>query len=123
MGSAEQIIEIIPRIKPLTPFVFLTESCNSKKLSRLGVEIIAGSIETFELNGYLGSFSLNISPQQFDLVLDLQPEPYINLEVPPPGYYASGNRPDKLADILRELPGMVGRFDKPKFFDFEIDVV
>lgn len=55
----------------------------------------------------------------FDLILDLSPNPLLSLPVPPPGYYAPGLDPERMAAALAELPDMAGVFDKPKFFAYD----
>ncbi len=54
--------------------------------------------------------------ERFDLVLDLSAEPIIRLHQPPQGYFAPGADPRKQADAARQLAGMTGEFEKPKFF-------
>jgi ferredoxin len=52
--------------------------------------------------------------QAFDVVLDLSAEPLIDWHAPPQGYF-------KQADTatLMKLQGMVGEFEKPKFFNYK----
>ncbi len=52
--------------------------------------------------------------QAFDVVLDLSAEPLIEWHAPPQGYF-------KQADTatLMKLQGMVGEFEKPKFFNYK----
>ncbi len=54
--------------------------------------------------------------ERFDLVLDLSAEPLIRLHQPPQGYFAPGRDPLAQAEAARELAGMTGEFEKPKFF-------
>ncbi len=89
------------------------------------------------LTGYLGSFALEVKTEAgsfaageslfgagyvgCDLVLDLQAEPTIKSEVPPLGYH---HAPDSAARerMLRELPDMVGEFEKPRFIDYNASI-
>jgi ferredoxin len=89
------------------------------------------------LTGYLGSFALEVETgadavatgesvfgagySGCDLVLDLQAEPVIKSEVPPLGYH---HAPDPAARerMLRELPDMVGEFEKPRFIDYNASI-
>ena len=56
--------------------------------------------------------------ETFDLVLDLSKEPLIKLHQPPQGYLAPGDDPLEQALAVAELAGMVGEFEKPKFFAY-----
>jgi Pyruvate/2-oxoacid:ferredoxin oxidoreductase delta subunit len=57
--------------------------------------------------------------ERFDLVLDLQPTPFFAGRRLPVGYYAPGQNPEDLHDVLAELPEMRGRFEKPQFTLFQ----
>lgn len=85
------------------------------------------------VDGHLGQFRI-VGPEEaliapsvlsderpFDLVLDLNEEPLITSEVPPPGYY---HAPESaaLGRALAALPDMVGEFDKPRFFRYDPDI-
>ena len=60
--------------------------------------------------------------ESFDLVLDLSPEPLIKLHQPPQGYFAPGADPVEQALAVAELAGMVGEFEKPKFFRYDANI-
>ncbi|MFW5815641.1 MAG: 4Fe-4S binding protein [Wenzhouxiangella sp.] len=90
-----------------------------------------------ELSGYLGEFSLKvevdrgrvleagpafgIDPGTFDLVLDLDGSADSGVDEPPPGYFRVRSEAD-LARALAELPGLVGEFQKPRFFAYDADI-
>ncbi len=86
------------------------------------------------LSGHLGNFQATVdTPQgecnlaelvarrrkEFDLVLDLQTPPMIRHELKPPGYYAPGDDLHGLEQALDELPGMVGEFEKPTYYQYD----
>jgi ferredoxin len=56
--------------------------------------------------------------ESFDLVLDLSREPLIRLHQPPQGYFAPGDDPLEQALAARELTGLVGEFEKARFFRY-----
>jgi ferredoxin len=56
--------------------------------------------------------------ESFDLVLDLSREPLIRLHQPPQGYFAPGDDPLEQALAAQKLAGLVGEFEKPKFFQY-----
>ncbi len=60
--------------------------------------------------------------ESFDLVLDLSREPLIKLHQPPQGYLAPGTSPVEQALAVAELAGMVGEFEKPKFFKYNANI-
>jgi len=83
--------------------------------------------------GYLGAFQASIHSdgahrnlaalvgpdlEHFDLVLDLSAAPHVSVERPPVGYFRVGDDPDALAQALRELPELVGGFQKPRYFNY-----
>ncbi|MEN8129124.1 MAG: 4Fe-4S binding protein [Pseudomonadota bacterium] len=86
------------------------------------------------LSGHLGNFQATVdTPQgecnlaeliarrrkEFDLVLDLQTPPMIRHELTAPGYYAPGDDSHRLEQALDELPGMVGEFEKPTYYQYD----
>lgn len=87
----------------------------------MAVEIltIAGPAQ---VQGHLGQFGVaGLDGYRFDLVLDLQESPSINSTIAPPGYYRLHNSDRTPADIVEELPDMIGQFDKPKYFNLQND--
>lgn len=83
------------------------------------------------LTGWLGAFQLEVLDQakqegfnpakaligqpHFDLVLDLTQQQLIASELSPPGYYAVAPNSDQLYQVLEELDGMRGEFEKPSY--------
>ncbi len=60
--------------------------------------------------------------ERFDLVLDLQRTPQLRMHQPPQGYFAPGTDPVAQAQAVAELSGMVGEFEKPKFFAYKASI-
>lgn len=58
----------------------------------------------------------------FDLVLDLSPVPLLQRPVLPPGYFAPGTDPAALDQALDALSGLVGEFQKPRYFEYRQDL-
>ncbi len=54
----------------------------------------------------------------WDLIFDLSKEPVLKMSQPPQGYYAPKSDPLDQAIAASELMGMVGEFEKPKFFAY-----
>jgi ferredoxin len=57
--------------------------------------------------------------ERFDLVLDLNDQPLLDVPQLPQGYFAPGADAVALARALRELAQMTGEFEKPKFFEYK----
>ncbi|HVJ23567.1 MAG TPA: 4Fe-4S dicluster domain-containing protein, partial [Burkholderiales bacterium] len=60
----------------------------------------------------------NTRKEAFDLVLDLSRAPLINLPELPQGYFAPGDDPLEQALAAQQLTGLVGEFEKPRFFQY-----
>jgi ferredoxin len=78
------------------------------------------------LTGWLGAFDATwqapgSAPEhaRFDLVLDLGASPQIATHQPPHGYYAPGPDEAARAAAVDGLVGMVGEFEKPKYFAYK----
>jgi ferredoxin len=56
--------------------------------------------------------------ETFDLVLDLSREPLIRTHELPQGYLAPGDDPLEQALAAQKLVGLVGEFEKPRFFQY-----
>jgi ferredoxin len=55
---------------------------------------------------------------EFDLILDLQEIPSIQISQKPQGYFAPGPDPFEQSMAASQLMGMVGEFEKPKYFSY-----
>ena len=56
---------------------------------------------------------------EFDLVFDLSEQPLLRQHQLPHGYFAPGTSETKLAEQALALADMVGRFSKPKYFQYK----
>ncbi|HEV3010198.1 MAG TPA: 4Fe-4S dicluster domain-containing protein, partial [Burkholderiales bacterium] len=57
--------------------------------------------------------------ETFDLVLDLSREPLLRVHELPQGYFAPGDDPLEQALAAQKLTGLVGEFEKPRFFQYK----
>ncbi len=69
----------------------------------------------------IGAFGPN-PDRTFDLVLDLSRTPHLREAVPPLGYFAPGGSAGAIAEALAILPTLVGRFAKPRYFEYAADL-
>ncbi len=89
-----------------------------------------------QLRGHLGRFSASVqvdgqpfnpahlgrgAPEYFDLVLDLDTRPAIVRDMAPPGYFAPTSEAE-LEEALAALPGLVGEFEKPRYFQYDASI-
>jgi ferredoxin len=66
--------------------------------------------------------SLSEHRESFDLVLDLQPTPFFAMHQPPQGYWHPGDDPAAQAAAVIEIAGALGRFEKPKYFNYKASI-
>lgn len=55
---------------------------------------------------------------EFDLVMDLRADPKMRMSQTPQGYFAPGKDPLNQAFVANELLGLIGEFEKPKYFAY-----
>jgi ferredoxin len=60
-----------------------------------------------------------VRKETFDLVLDLSRQPLLRTHQLPQGYFAPGADPLEQALAAQKLAGMVGEFEKPRFFQYK----
>jgi len=97
------------------------------------VEKIVAVRSEVSIAGYLGAYQVAVSdtqgnPQNFrgDAILDLSEAPLLNREMLPPGYFhappADWANADLVADLVTELEGLRGEFQKPRYFDYDASI-
>jgi ferredoxin len=87
--------------------------------------LVNNTNDTPVLSGYLGNFELQTGaaePQVYDLVLDLGSPPLLQSGLLPPGYFAPGADSTALQAALDAIPGLVGEFEKPKYFHYDASI-
>ncbi len=114
-----------------------TDDPTKKKNADNGTAVEVYLADELEISGYLGEFSVTVTRGEkttnlaktigmekgsFDMVLDLNPDPVIQNEIPPPGYYPVGTSYDERQKAMEEIPAMIGKFDKPKYFAYDPDI-
>lgn len=98
-----------------------------------GVVAWAGKVTA--LDGFLGDFTATIAvldagagaqggvtPAKFDLVLDFSAQPLLAMRQPPQGYFRAPEGESALAVVVEELRGLVGEFEKPRFFAYRENI-
>lgn len=56
---------------------------------------------------------------EFDVIMDLRVKPQMRMSQTPQGYFAPGQDPLEQAMVANELLGLVGEFEKPKYFAYD----
>jgi ferredoxin len=132
VGALAQAVSCARALQPALQCVLLVEPGSAgNAVAPPGVTRVEGRLR--QLDGYLGKFSVSIEcdgqtlnpaglfgahDEYIDLVLDLSATAFLNHEIPPPGYYAPAGM-QAMAPLLNELRGMVGEFEKPKYFVYD----
>jgi len=123
IGSSFDVLPWADRLAAALPVTVLLTDCDGKPPLRIYPVFDARAIV---LSGWLGAFRVTWqapgrAPEQgrFDLVLDLGASPQIAAHQPPHGYYAPGADEAARAAAVDALAGMVGDFEKPKYFAYK----
>ena len=95
-----------------------------------GVSVLSVAGRPLELTGYLGNFTITLGKPgrpnhevlSVDTVLDLSPEPLLNMPVPPPGYVHSADDEYSLVNAMQQLDELVGSFEKPRYFAYDASI-
>ncbi|QWE15948.1 4Fe-4S binding protein [Polynucleobacter sp. AP-Nino-20-G2] len=70
----------------------------------------------------IGAIAFDRSDRQrssdFDLIMDLRAHPQMRMSQTPQGYFAPGSDPLEQALVANQLLGLVGEFEKPKYFAY-----
>ena len=81
------------------------------------------------IQGHLGGFIVSLldadnmtETLQADIILDLNPEPLITLEIPPPGYLHESVSDTNLKLLEKQLLELTGEFEKPKYFKYDASI-
>ncbi len=110
---------------PLHAEILLTEG-----EEEAGVPSTAVGGRALSIDGHLGAFRIELGEKgrhnyqsiNTDLVVDLGAEPLIASEIPPPGYWRFGREPADLDAAWLAVDGMVGTFEKPRYFDYDPNI-
>ncbi|MEJ2212933.1 MAG: 4Fe-4S binding protein, partial [Gammaproteobacteria bacterium] len=79
------------------------------------------------ISGHLGSFSISLGDPEkpsfeklsVDIIVDLSPEPLLQMPLKPLGYICSDLEESSLSRVLIEVESLVGTFEKPRFFNYD----
>ena len=107
---------------PLHAEVLLTEGDDEP-----GVPTTALGGRELRIAGHLGAFEIELGERgkhsyqsiKTDMVIDLGDQPLIRAELPPPGYWHFEREARDLDTAVLAVDGMVGTFEKPRYFDYD----
>ena len=107
----------------------LTRICMDAKPGAGNSPIVALNQREINIGGYLGNFVVSlvdsqgvIETLQADIILDLNPEPLITLDIPPPGYLHESPADRDSTALEDRLIEMTGEFEKPKYFTYNASI-
>ncbi|MET0065915.1 MAG: 4Fe-4S binding protein [Candidatus Thiodiazotropha sp.] len=121
-----QALEVAPRLAGrLSTLLILTEGVEEP-----GVPQVPLGGRSMHIEGYLGNFRIqlgepgkpNAETVATDLILDLSPEPLLGSQLKPPGYRHSSLEEPELEQAMAEMGELIGRFEKPRYFDYDPDI-
>ena len=134
IGKLETVREVVPQLPQIFKTVAITSGgkLEQQDTAQL-VKSVPGSV--VQVRGHLGRFVASaagpeglldlgpLSPNEngcFDLVLDLNKHPLLDIEVPPMGYARTYGSSDKgsLKPKLERLAKLIGTVNKPRYFSF-----
>lgn len=123
IGSAADALPYADQLAGLLPVTVLLLDADGPAPLRIYPVHAARAVV---LTGWLGAFEATwqapgLAPEhgKFDLVLDLGAAPQIATHQSPHGYYVPGADAQARAEAVEELAGMVGDFEKPKYFAYK----
>ncbi len=107
----------------------LTRICMAGKPEAANSQIIALNQRGIDIRGHLGNFAISlvesqgiVETLQADIILDLNPEPLISLDIPPPGYLHVSPADQDSTVLEDQLTEMTGEFEKPKYFTYNASI-
>ncbi len=139
LGKAVDVQRILCEMPvSLKSYILLIDQCPQTLAEyALGQKIpVLDSISDIIISGFLGAFQVRArsanqtvdvnaylhSPESgFDIVLELLEPSIVKQRIPPVGYFSPGSPPDKQKETLMQLSNLIGEFDKPKYYRFDVD--
>jgi len=137
IGNDDRVNHVVNKLSAtMNLIVLINNGENIFDASSLPENITTSYGVLSNLSGHLGQFVAefivkeqpvnlakvhNSKRDSFDLVIDLSNKPMFNSPLLPFGYFAPENDLE-LEDAILSLPDMVGEFEKPKFFEYNVDI-
>ena len=127
IGSAELALRCADQLCGVLPVTVLLTSPPSAG-PQPAYHYAALHCAEIQVSGWLGAFDARWRDggrgvlrreDRFDLVLDLSPEPLIQTQQKPHGYFVPGAGEAAIAAAIEELAQMIGAFEKPKYFRYK----
>jgi len=113
------------------------EASVRRELTESGVAVYYRQL--LDVSGHLGQYEVTVSARSsamkseqlgvvaltesggFDVILDLASAPSIDAQLAPFGYFHASDEA-ALHLALEQIPGLIGEFQKPKYFDYNKDI-
>ncbi len=134
--AAEQLRDMASLTLLVTENVQNQDSEHLEKALNCATDLTVYSAKRKAVKGFLGQFQTIIEQNgetaelakvaqnraTFDLILNLGEQNLFNTELPPAGYFHVKPESDQLNELIDELPGYIGEFDKPRYFQINNDI-
>ena len=111
------------------PLIVTRISMNGSNQSDTPRNTIVLNQREINIEGHLGQFVVNlvdahdmVESLQADIILDLNPQPLIDLEITPPGYIHDSATDANSQSLENQLLEMTGEFEKPKYFKYDASI-
>jgi ferredoxin len=132
VGDDASVVRHAAALAPTLRVVVCAPGAENVTGAPAGVTVVGGRVVS--VAGHLGAFTVHAAAgsdgtadlgpfgpntdRKFDLVLDLSLQPHIKHAVAPLGYFAAGNDPEAITAATTAMRALVGRFTKPRHFDY-----
>ena len=119
-GGLEVVILASPDDAPADP--------GAARILHAAITAVEGHLGAFTLYAESDGSPVVVAPspltgnRPFDIVIDLRPEPALEHEVLPPGYFAPRGEETALAEAIEQAADLVGEFEKPRYFGYDPDI-
>jgi ferredoxin len=111
------------------PLIVTRISMNGSSQADASSDAIALNEREIDIQGHLGKFTVRlvdahdmVETLQADIILDLNSQPLISLEIPPPGYLHDSATDADSKSLEDQLLEMTGEFEKPKYFKYNASI-
>lgn len=135
IGPASQAVDVATRLLDSMPAIAIVDPDPGAKRPALDDRIVFVHADIDRIEGHLGDFHIHLRDRgaqtlelgpilgrswpHIDMLLDLSATPCYEAEILPPGYFATHGDNGRLTELLEEIPGMIGEFEKPRYYRYD----
>ncbi|MGD8407516.1 MAG: 4Fe-4S binding protein [Thiohalophilus sp.] len=135
IGPGSEAVAVATQLLDSLPAIAIVDPDTEAKRPEMDDRIVFLHADIDRVEGHLGDFHIHLRDRgtqtlelgpilgrgwpHIDMVLDLSATPSFQADILPPGYFASRGDDGRLAGLLEEIPGMIGEFEKPRYFRYD----